>query len=93
MLSGYQDILNRLLSYEEFRLGLQLFRGLLLACAATLVLIALFHMLYYLGQRTPMYRKKPPIDGWNRRFFAALTVLLIVIFVCVWLSGVLVKSE
>ncbi len=84
MLTVYQDILERLLSYDEFRLSLHLFRGLLLAAAALLVLVALFHCLYYLGMRTPIYRKKPPVDGWNRHFFAALIPLFVVLLLVSW---------
>lgn len=84
MLTVYQDILERLLLYDEFRLSLQLFRGVLLASAALLILLALFHCLYYLGARTPIYRKKPPVDGWNRRFFGALVFLLGALFLVSW---------
>lgn len=92
MLAVYRDILNRLLSYEEFRLGLQLFRGLLLVSVVLLVLLALFHCLYYLGQRTPMYRRKPPVDDWNRRFFAAIIALLCVLCVVMWIVGTLIHT-
>lgn len=92
MFTVYQDILYRLLSYEEFRFGLQLFRALLLICVLGLIMLVIFHGLYYLGRRTPLYRKKPPVDGWNRRFFGAITVLLGVLFVVVWGTGVLVHT-
>lgn len=93
MFTVYQDILARLLSYDEFRLALQLFRGLLLVCVAGLILVVVFHTLYYLGQRTPIYHEKPPVDGWNRRFFGAMAVLFVVLFVVIWLIGLLVHAS
>lgn len=84
MLTVYRDMMLRLLSYDEFRLSLQLFRVLLLATVGALAIIAILHMLYYLGQHTPLYRKKPPVDGWNRQFFVAMTALVTILLLFSW---------
>lgn len=89
----YIRITRLILSYEEFRLALQLFRGLLLVCCAFIVVLALLHTLYYLGQRTPMYQRKAPVDGWNRRFFGAAAMLLVVLLVISWATGLLLRTH
>lgn len=87
----YFIITHRLLSYEEFRLALQLLRGLLLAGVGVMVILAILHMLYYLGQRTPLYRRKPPVDGWNRQFFTATTLLVTILLLLSWGVHVLLQ--
>ena len=75
----YVRILETLVSYPEFRLSLQVFSGFLLIMVGVLLLLACLHALYYAGYRTPLYRRKAPVDGWNKRFVPALFALMIVI--------------
>lgn len=83
-ITPYTNIVRSLLAQDEFRLGLSLFRGLILLSAAGIILLALLHTLYYLGIRTPLYRKRAPVDGWNRRFFGATILLLTAILAISW---------
>ncbi|TAH32051.1 hypothetical protein EYC58_05265 [Candidatus Saccharibacteria bacterium] len=76
--------MQQLFSYEEFRLALGLLRGLMLVCVGVLVMLTVCHVLYYLGRRTPIYRRNPPVDGWNRRFFVATILLTTVLLVLSW---------
>lgn len=82
--SPYLHLTQDLFAYEEFRTSLHVFRLVLLGCCLGFVALAVLHTLYYLGQRTPMYRKKPPVDGWNRRFFSAVIPLLAVLLLLSW---------
>jgi len=89
ILEEYIRITKELLDYPEFRLGLQLFRGILYVMVGVIAALALLHMLYFLGRRTPLYRKKAPVRGWNRRFFVSAVVLVIVILLVSWGVGAL----
>lgn len=73
--------------YAEFRLGLEIFSGILLVMIALLVLLACLHMLYFAGHKTILYRRKAPVDGWTKRFISASICLLVVI------SGVFVGIQ
>ena len=88
----YYRILQELVQFPEFRLALELLRGILIASVGVLAVLALFHTLYFLGQKSPMYRRKPPVDGWNRRFYNMLLFLIIVLLVLAWAIGRLVTA-
>lgn len=60
----------------------QLFLG-----AALLLLIIIFtaHTFVLLGRRTFLYHKKPPVDGWNKRFYPAIAGMLMFVGGMLWL--------
>ena len=75
----YTSILNSLMMYWEFRLGLEIFSGILLVLIALLVVLSCLHTLYFAGHKTLLYRRKAPVEGWNKQFILATICLLLVI--------------
>lgn len=73
-----------LLKQHEFHLVLSLFRDSLFLVIGILVVLVLLHVLYYLGQRSPIYRRKPPVANWSRRFFPALFGLVVALLLVIW---------
>lgn len=49
--------------------------------AGFLVIILLLHTISVLGRASPLYRKRQPVAGWNRRFYPACVGLIILILV------------
>jgi hypothetical protein len=62
------------------------FRGLgWLAVASCFVLVAVVavivisHVLFSLGRRSSLYKKRQPVEGWNKRFYPAASGMIIVL--------------
>ena len=51
------------------------------------VVVLLLHTLHILGQDTPLYRKRKPVEGWTKRLFTVGVLLIVVLFVLLWLVG------
>ena len=81
-ITPYLTISRHLLAYNEVQAALLLLRSLMLVVIAFLVFIAILHSFYYLGMRSPLYRKRAPVHGWNRRFFISVA-LLCTVFLCI----------
>ncbi|PLS81905.1 hypothetical protein CYG49_00880 [Candidatus Saccharibacteria bacterium] len=55
------------------------YRAVLLAALMVLVLIVLAHTLTVFGRRTFLYRKRRPVDNWNRQFYPVAFGLIILV--------------
>lgn len=58
----------------------------LMACV--IVVIALLHTLHVIGQRSPLYRSRTPVEGWNKRFYPASGIMVIFLLILMWLLNV-----
>jgi hypothetical protein len=80
--------LNELLKHADyqpvFSIGIAA-AGLVICVVA---MIMLLHTLHLIGQRTPLYQKHKPINGWNRRFYPASGIMIIILLVIMWLLNV-----
>ncbi len=53
-----------------------------------IVVIMLLHTLHLLGQKTPLYRKHQPIEGWSKQFYPAGSFMVIFLLMLMWLLNV-----
>lgn len=60
--------------------------GILLAICIIVVVLSM-HALHVMGQRSPLYRKKQPVEGWTKRVFTAGLLLIAILFVLLWVLG------
>ncbi len=63
-------------------------QGLFGAAALVLVMLFMLHTLHALGNKTVLYRKHQPVEGWNRRFYPACILMIIALLVAMWLLNV-----
>lgn len=59
----------------------QLFLGVVVLL---LIIILAAHTFVLLGRHTFLYRKKPPVNGWNKRFYPAIAALLAFVSGLLW---------
>lgn len=72
---------TELLRMPQVVAAAQMFLGF--AVLILLVILAA-HIFTQLGRKAFLYRKKPPVDGWNRRFYPAITALLVFVVGLLW---------
>lgn len=71
------------------------FRGLgWLAVAACFVLVGVVsviiisHVMFSLGRRSSLYKKRQPVEGWNKRFYPAASGMIVLLFLLgLWLRA------
>jgi len=71
------------------------FRGLgWLAVAACFVLVGVVgtviisHVLFSLGRRSSLYKKRQPVAGWNKRFYPAAAAMIVLLLILgLWLRA------
>jgi len=71
------------------------FRGLgWLAVAACFVLVAVVaviiisHLMFSLGRRSSLYKKRQPVEGWNKRFYPAASGMIVLLLALgLWLRS------
>lgn len=80
----YLETFQDLLKYSEFRTLLYLFRSALLVAVGLLIVTMMLHILHYIGRSNVIYRRKPPVAGWNHRFFPVLFALIAILIVIAW---------
>lgn len=57
---------------------------LLLVLAGVVGGIIMLHAAYSVLGSSRLYKYRKPVDGWNKRFYPAAAILLILIFVVSW---------
>lgn len=78
------DIAQSLIRIPQVITVAELTLGLVLAL---LIFVLIGHVLHGLGQQTILYKAKPPVKNWNRRFYPAISLLLVIIAVLLlWLQ-------
>lgn len=70
------DSIQNLITIPEVVGLTQIFLGLVLLL---LVIILVGHVVAGIGRRSFLYKKRPPVPGWNRHFYPALVLLFIVV--------------
>lgn len=83
--------LGALLPKTELVPILKLAINLFGALAAFLVIVLLLHTISVLGRASPLYRKRQPVEGWNRRFYPACVGMIILILVTMKLLNIWVS--
>jgi hypothetical protein len=78
------DFLKNANYQPAFNVGIAL--AGLVACG--IVVILLLHTLHLMGQRTPLYGKQKPVEGWNKRFYPAGGFMVIFLLILMWLLNV-----
>lgn len=73
------DTLETLLQYSSVRGVLHLCAAVLFIIAGFLVVVTALHTLTVLGKRTILYQKRRPAAGWNKRFYPAAILLILVV--------------
>ena len=60
------------------------FKGLgFLAVATCFILVGLVgvfvisHLMYSLGRKSSLYKKRQPVEGWSKRFYPAATIMIL----------------
>lgn len=92
-MSDIEPILAHLLDYDEVRLLFGLSVLVIYVVIAALILLIVLHSLYGFTRDMPLYRRRPPVDGWNRRFYPAAVMLLMLLACMAWLASRLSRGE
>jgi hypothetical protein len=56
--------------------------------ACVVVVILMLHTLHVLGTKTPLYKNRKPVEGWNKRFYPVGGLMVIFLLIMMWLLNV-----
>lgn len=79
--------LNDFLQRANYQPVFSLLRAGILLAIGVIVAILLLHTLHIMGQSSPLYRKRKPVEGWTKRVFTAGILLIAVLLVLLWALG------
>lgn len=78
-------IVQELLVIQEFQILMQLCYYACLILLTLLLFVFIAHSAYIVLGTKLMYRKKKPIDGWNKKFYPSLLTLTVFVGGVTWL--------
>lgn len=80
--------LQDLTVYPAFRgLGYLIVAALFVMVGVVAVLV-ISHSMFILGRKSSLYRKRQPVEGWNKRFYpAASGLILFLLGLGLWLQA------
>lgn len=70
------DIAQSLIRIPQVITVAELTLGLVLAL---LIFVLIGHVLHGLGRQTILYKAKPPVKNWNRRFYPVIILLFVIL--------------
>lgn len=70
------DIAQSVIHYPQVVTVAQLALGIVLAL---LIIVLLAHILHSIGRRTILYRAKPPVKNWSKRFYPTIILMFVLI--------------
>lgn len=77
-----------LLVYPAFRGLAWLTVSALFVAVGVIAAIIISHVMFSLGRRSSLYKKKQPVEGWNKRFYpAASSMIVLLIALGLWLRS------
>lgn len=80
--------LQDLLVYPAFRGLGWLAASVCFVLAAVVAAIVISHIMFSLGRRSSLYKKRQPVEGWNKRFYpAAGGMISLLLGLGVWLRS------
>lgn len=80
--------LQDLLAYPAFRGLGYLAVAMCFVLVAAVVAIVMSHLLFSLGRRSSLYKKRQPVEGWSKRFYpSAGAMILLLASLGVWLRS------
>ena len=82
------QVLSQFLKNENLRIVWLACEFIIWITIAGLLLITLLHTLTLVGRQTILYKKRQPVDGWSKRFYPAILLLIVILFCVLWLLKV-----
>jgi uncharacterized membrane protein len=77
-----------LLAYPAFRGLCWLAVAVCFALIGVVVAIIISHIMFSLGRRSSLYKKRQPVQGWNKRFYpAASGMIILLLSLGLWLRA------
>lgn len=76
--------LSEFLKNANYQPALSVGRAGILLAVCIIVVVLVLHTVHIIGQESPLYRKKKPVEGWTKRVFTAGLLLIAVLFVLLW---------
>lgn len=77
--------LNEFLKNANYQPVFSVGRAAVLLGICIIVAVLLMHTLHIMGQSSPLYRKRKPVEGWTKRVFIAGILLIAVLLATLWL--------
>ena len=71
--------LQDLLMYPAFRGLGWLAVSVCFALVAVVAAIVISHVMFSLGRKSSLYKKRQPVEGWNKRFYPAASALIVLL--------------
>lgn len=79
--------LNEFLKGADYRPIFSIGRAAILLAICIIMVVLLMHTLHIMGQDSPLYRKKKPVEGWTKRVFTAGVLLIAILLALLWFLG------
>ena len=80
--------LNEFLKHANYAPAFNVGIAALGLTACVIVAILLLHTLHLMGSKTPLYKKREPVEGWNKRFYPVSGFMVIFLLILMWLLNV-----
>lgn len=78
--------LRDLLAYPAFRGLGWLAVAVCFVLVGVLAMVVISHLMFSLGRKSSLYKKRQPVKGWNKRFYpAAAGMILLLLGLGIWL--------